>query len=135
MPSLPVGCRGSLDQSLKEMLRKFSAEKRFTYWSSYVKSLAFHVAETEGVSGASITEYQMMISAWRMMLIVSASHVRTSGSFRDLPPKMFKEIGEELKAPCRRLNRITLDGWLLFRGSFKQVSLVRVLKARLKGIN
>ncbi|XP_072841248.2 nucleoporin NUP188 [Pogona vitticeps] len=66
--------QGSLDQSLKEMLRKFSAEKRFTYWSSYVKSLAFHVAETEGVSGASITEYQMMISAWRMMLIVSASH-------------------------------------------------------------
>ncbi|KAJ7308507.1 hypothetical protein JRQ81_009075 [Phrynocephalus forsythii] len=71
---LLVGYRGSLDQSLKDMLRKFSKERRFAYWSGYVKSLAFHVAETEGVSCASVTEYQMMISAWRMVLIVSASH-------------------------------------------------------------
>ncbi|XP_066466804.1 nucleoporin NUP188 isoform X1 [Tiliqua scincoides] len=66
--------KGSLDQSLKDMLKKFSTEKRFAYWSGYVKSLAFHVAETEGSGCASVTEYQLLISAWRMMVIVSTSH-------------------------------------------------------------
>ncbi|XP_025060750.1 nucleoporin NUP188 homolog isoform X3 [Alligator sinensis] len=66
--------KGSLDQSLKDTLRKFSSEKRFAYWSGYVKSLAHHVAETEGTSCASLTEYQMLISAWRMLLIISTSH-------------------------------------------------------------
>ncbi|ETE64013.1 Nucleoporin-like protein, partial [Ophiophagus hannah] len=66
--------KGSLDQSLKDTLKKFSAEKRFAYWSGYVKSLAFHVAETEGSGCASVTEYQMLISAWRMLLVVSTSH-------------------------------------------------------------
>uniref|UniRef100_A0A670ZBF8 Nucleoporin NUP188 n=1 Tax=Pseudonaja textilis TaxID=8673 RepID=A0A670ZBF8_PSETE len=68
--------KGSLDQSLKDTLKKFSAEKRFAYWSGYVKSLAFHVGETEGSGCASVTEYQMLISAWRMLLVVSTSHVR-----------------------------------------------------------
>ncbi|XP_044309035.1 nucleoporin NUP188 isoform X1 [Varanus komodoensis] len=66
--------KGSLDQSLTDMLKKFSTEKRFAYWSGYVKSLAFHVAETEGNSCTSMAEYRMLISAWRMMLIVSSSH-------------------------------------------------------------
>uniref|UniRef100_A0A7M4E623 Nucleoporin NUP188 n=1 Tax=Crocodylus porosus TaxID=8502 RepID=A0A7M4E623_CROPO len=70
--------KGSLDQSLKDTLRKFSIEKRFAYWSGYVKSLAHHVAETEGTSCASLTEYQMLISAWRMLLIISTSHVRVT---------------------------------------------------------
>lgn len=69
--------RGSLDQSLKDTLKKFSTEKRFSYWSSYVKSLALHVAETEGSGCTFMTEYQMLISAWRMMLIISTTHVRT----------------------------------------------------------
>ncbi|XP_070614706.1 nucleoporin NUP188 [Erythrolamprus reginae] len=66
--------KGSLDQPLKDTLKRFSAEKRFAYWSSYVKSLAFHVAETEGSGCSSVTEYQMLISAWRMLLVVSTSH-------------------------------------------------------------
>ncbi|KAH1187889.1 hypothetical protein KIL84_004021 [Mauremys mutica] len=65
---------GSLDQSLKDTLKKFSTEKRFAYWSGYVKSLALHMAETEGSSCTSLTEYQMLISAWRMLLIISTSH-------------------------------------------------------------
>uniref|UniRef100_A0A8C3XU81 Nucleoporin NUP188 n=1 Tax=Chelydra serpentina TaxID=8475 RepID=A0A8C3XU81_CHESE len=68
--------KGSLDQSLKDTLKKFSTEKRFAYWSGYVKSLALHMAETEGSSCTSLTEYQMLISAWRMLLIISTSHVR-----------------------------------------------------------
>ncbi|XP_061460511.1 nucleoporin NUP188 isoform X2 [Rhineura floridana] len=66
--------KGSLDQSLKDTLQKFSTEKRFAYWSGYVLSLAFHMAETEGSGCTSMSEYQMLISAWRMMLIVSANH-------------------------------------------------------------
>lgn len=68
--------RGSLDQSLKDTLKNFSSKKRFAYWSEYVRSLAQHVADTEGTSCASVTEYQMLISAWRMLLIISTSHVR-----------------------------------------------------------
>uniref|UniRef100_A0A8C3IG71 Nucleoporin NUP188 n=1 Tax=Chrysemys picta bellii TaxID=8478 RepID=A0A8C3IG71_CHRPI len=68
--------KGSLDQSLKDTLKKFSTEKRFAYWSGYVKSLVLHMAKTEGSSCTSLTEYQMLISAWRMLLIISTSHVR-----------------------------------------------------------
>ncbi|KAK1334070.1 hypothetical protein QTO34_005070 [Cnephaeus nilssonii] len=66
--------KGSLDQSLKDTLRKFSSEKRFAYWSGYVKSLAVHTADTEGSSCTSLVEYQMLVSAWRMLLIIATSH-------------------------------------------------------------
>ncbi|KAK2497124.1 hypothetical protein MC885_021062 [Smutsia gigantea] len=66
--------KGSLDQSLKDTLKKFSSEKRFAYWSGYVKSLAVHTADTEGSSCTSLVEYQMLISAWRMLLIIATSH-------------------------------------------------------------
>lgn len=66
--------RGSLDQSLKDTLKKFSSEKRFAYWSGYVKSLAVYMAETEGNSCTSLLEYQMLVSAWRTLLIVATSH-------------------------------------------------------------
>lgn len=77
--------RGSLDQSLKDTLKRFSAEKRFAYWSGYVKSLAFHVAETGGSGCTSLTEYQLLISAWRMLLVVSTSHVSDSLNSRGKP--------------------------------------------------
>lgn len=70
--------RGSLDQSLKDTLQSFSSKKRFAYWSEYVRLLAQHVAETEGSSCASMPEYQMLFSAWRMLLIISTSHVRAA---------------------------------------------------------
>ncbi|XP_074067087.1 nucleoporin NUP188 isoform X3 [Macrotis lagotis] len=66
--------KGSLDQSLKDTLKKFSSEKRFAYWSGYIKSLADHMAETEGSGCTSLVEYQMLISAWRMLLIIATSH-------------------------------------------------------------
>ncbi|XP_059115957.1 nucleoporin NUP188 isoform X1 [Peromyscus eremicus] len=66
--------KGSLDQSLKDTLKKFSGEKRFAYWSGYVKSLAVYMAETEGSSCTSLLEYQMLVSAWRMLLIIATSH-------------------------------------------------------------
>uniref|UniRef100_A0A452SQ37 Nucleoporin 188 n=1 Tax=Ursus americanus TaxID=9643 RepID=A0A452SQ37_URSAM len=66
--------KGSLDQSLKDTLKKFSSEKRFAYWSGYVKSLAVHTADTEGSSCTCLVEYQMLVSAWRMLLIIATSH-------------------------------------------------------------
>ncbi|XP_012876728.1 PREDICTED: nucleoporin NUP188 homolog [Dipodomys ordii] len=66
--------KGSLDQSLKDTLKKFSSEKRFAYWSGYVKSLAVHMAETEGSSCTTLLEYQLLVSAWRMLLIIATSH-------------------------------------------------------------
>lgn len=67
-----------MDQSLKDTLRKFSSEKRFAYWSGYVKSLAEHTAHAEGSGGAFSVECQMLVSAWRVLLIVASSHVSPS---------------------------------------------------------
>lgn len=65
-----------MDQSLKDTLLRFSREERFTYWSGYVRSLAVHTAQTEGSSCTFSLEYQMLVSAWRMLLIIATSHVR-----------------------------------------------------------
>uniref|UniRef100_A0A8C4LLK5 Nucleoporin NUP188 n=1 Tax=Equus asinus asinus TaxID=83772 RepID=A0A8C4LLK5_EQUAS len=78
VPVLEVCCDSSLSicvkSSLKDTLKKFSSENRFTYWSGYVKSLAVHTADTEGSSCTSLVEYQMLVSAWRMLLIIATSH-------------------------------------------------------------
>uniref|UniRef100_A0A8D3CMI6 Nucleoporin NUP188 n=1 Tax=Scophthalmus maximus TaxID=52904 RepID=A0A8D3CMI6_SCOMX len=66
---------GSLEQSLKDGLQKFSNARRFEYWSQYVKSLVCHVAEMEEEGICYFPETQMLISAWRMLLILSTSHV------------------------------------------------------------
>ncbi|XP_064420213.1 nucleoporin NUP188 [Latimeria chalumnae] len=66
--------KGSLDESLKDILKKFSTNQRYSYWSKYVRSLVCHVSETEGEGCASVVEYQMLISAWRMLLIIATSH-------------------------------------------------------------
>ncbi|XP_060937109.1 nucleoporin NUP188 [Limanda limanda] len=65
---------GSLEQSLKDGLQKFSNARRYEYWSQYVKSLVCHVAEMEEDGICHFQETQMLISAWRMLLILSTSH-------------------------------------------------------------
>ena len=75
MNCLCVVNSGSLEQSLKDGLQKFSNARRYEYWSQYVKSLVCHVAEMEEEGVGSLTETQMLISAWRMLLILSTSHV------------------------------------------------------------
>ncbi|TNN58660.1 Nucleoporin NUP188 [Liparis tanakae] len=66
--------RGSLEQSLKDGLQKFSNARRYEYWSQYVKSLVCHVADMEEEGISSFPETQMLISAWRMLLILSTTH-------------------------------------------------------------
>lgn len=68
-------CSGSLEKSLKDGLQKFSNGRRYEYWSQYVKSLVCHVAQTEEEGLCSFPETQMLISAWRMLLILSTVHV------------------------------------------------------------
>ncbi|MED6241615.1 hypothetical protein ATANTOWER_021771 [Ataeniobius toweri] len=65
---------GSLEQSLKDGLQKFSNARRYDYWSQYVKLLVCHVAETEEEGICCFPETQMLISAWRMLLILSTTH-------------------------------------------------------------
>ncbi|XP_028664901.1 nucleoporin NUP188 [Erpetoichthys calabaricus] len=66
--------RGSLEKSLKDMLEKYSRLERYQYWSGYIKSLVCHMAETEGDRISSVTECRMLVSAWRILLILSSSH-------------------------------------------------------------
>lgn len=73
--SFYVVSSGSLGQSLKDGLQKFSNARRYEYWSQYVKSLVCHVAEMEEEGISSFPETQMLISAWRMLLILSTTHV------------------------------------------------------------
>ncbi|XP_029468450.1 nucleoporin NUP188 homolog isoform X2 [Rhinatrema bivittatum] len=63
---------GLLDPSLKDTLKRFASEKRYAYWCRYIKSLVCHTAE--GVGCSFLAECEMLISAWRMLLIVATSH-------------------------------------------------------------
>ncbi|XP_040261568.1 nucleoporin NUP188 isoform X1 [Bufo bufo] len=103
--------QGSLDKSLKSILGKFSKERRFTYWSNYMQSLVQRVVETEG-GCSSFTEYQRLLSAWRVLLIIS-THYADVMHLTDMKVKqaLFQDIlsGTEIlfqvpsSAPCLQL--------------------------------
>ncbi|XP_067825895.1 nucleoporin NUP188 isoform X2 [Heptranchias perlo] len=65
---------GSLDQSLKCTLKTFFDKKRYEYWSEYIKSLVAHMAETEAEGVSTVLEFHMVISAWRMLLVLATSY-------------------------------------------------------------
>ncbi|GCC30442.1 hypothetical protein chiPu_0008893 [Chiloscyllium punctatum] len=67
--------RGSLDQSLKRTLKMFFEKKRYEYWSEYIKSLVVHMMETETEGAAPFLEFHMIISAWRMVLVLATNYV------------------------------------------------------------
>ncbi|AWP15487.1 putative nucleoporin NUP188 -like [Scophthalmus maximus] len=103
---------GSLEQSLKDGLQKFSNARRFEYWSQYVKSLVCHVAEMEEEGICYFPETQMLISAWRMLLILSTSHSDVMQLTEDSTKlKLFMDVMDGTKAalttpmsvPCLRL--------------------------------
>ncbi|KAG8447953.1 hypothetical protein GDO86_015165 [Hymenochirus boettgeri] len=84
--------KGSLDASLKKILKKFSEEERFTYWSSYVHDLVCQVAENEESCG-SLPEYQMLLTAWRTFLIVATHNADVMHlSNPEVKQKMFNDI-------------------------------------------
>uniref|UniRef100_A0A3P8W9J0 Nucleoporin NUP188 n=1 Tax=Cynoglossus semilaevis TaxID=244447 RepID=A0A3P8W9J0_CYNSE len=90
---------GSLAQSLKDGLQKFSNARRYEYWSQYVKSLVCHVAEMDEESMCQFKETQMLISAWRMLLILSTSHSDVMQLKDDATKlKLFMDVLEGTKA-------------------------------------
>ncbi|XP_056289355.1 nucleoporin NUP188 isoform X2 [Pseudoliparis swirei] len=91
--------RGSLEQSLKDGLQKFSNARRYEYWSQYVKSLVCHVAEMEEEGISSFPETQMLISAWRMLLILSTTHSDVMQLTEDSTKlKLFMDVLDGTKA-------------------------------------
>uniref|UniRef100_A0A3Q3IR34 Nucleoporin NUP188 n=1 Tax=Monopterus albus TaxID=43700 RepID=A0A3Q3IR34_MONAL len=103
---------GSLEQSLKDGLQKFSNMRRYEYWSQYVKSLVCYVTEMEEEGICYLPETQILISAWRMLLILSTSHSGVMQLTEDSTKlKLFMDVLDGTKAalttptsvPCLRL--------------------------------
>uniref|UniRef100_A0A7N8XMA8 Nucleoporin NUP188 n=1 Tax=Mastacembelus armatus TaxID=205130 RepID=A0A7N8XMA8_9TELE len=103
-------------QSLKDGLQRFSNARRYEYWSQYVKSLVCHVTEMEDEGICYFPETQMLISAWRMLLILSTSHsdvMQLTDNSTKL--KLFMDVLDGTKAalttpmsvPCLRLGSMT----------------------------
>ncbi|KAI4816733.1 hypothetical protein KUCAC02_009046 [Chaenocephalus aceratus] len=121
---------GSLEQSLKDGLQKFSNARRYEYWSQYVKSLVCHVAEMEEEGVGSLTETQMLISAWRMLLILSTSHSDVMQLTEDSTKlKLFMDVLDATKAaltipmsvPCLRLGSMMATLLLILLKQWRSV--------------
>ncbi|XP_011602933.2 nucleoporin NUP188 homolog [Takifugu rubripes] len=106
---------GALEQPLKEGLQRFSTARRYEYWSQYVKSLVCHVVELEEEGICYFTETQMLISAWRTLLILSTTHSDVMHLTDDSTKlKLFMDVLDGTKAalttprsaPCLRLGSV-----------------------------
>ncbi|XP_014899103.1 nucleoporin NUP188 homolog [Poecilia latipinna] len=121
---------GSLEQSLKDGLQKFSNARRYDYWSQYVKSLVCHVAETEEEGICCFPETQMLISAWRMLLILSTTHADVMHLTEDSTKlKLFMDVLDGTKAalttptsvPCLRLGSMMATLLLILLKQWRSV--------------
>ncbi|XP_024155490.1 nucleoporin NUP188 homolog isoform X2 [Oryzias melastigma] len=121
---------GSLEKSLKDALQKFSSARRYEYWSQYVKSLVCRVAESEEESICYLSETQMLISAWRMLLILSTSHADVMLLTEDATKlKLFMDVLDGTKAalttptsvPCLRLGSMMATLLLILLKHWKNV--------------
>ncbi|CAK6976075.1 nucleoporin NUP188 [Scomber scombrus] len=121
---------GSLEQSLKDSLQKFSNARRYEYWSQYVKSLVCHVAEMEEEGICYFSETQMLISAWRMLLILSTSHSDVMQLSEDSTKlKLFMDVLDGTKAalttpmsvPCLRLGSMMATLLLILLKQWRSV--------------
>ncbi|KAI3362181.1 hypothetical protein L3Q82_012508, partial [Scortum barcoo] len=121
---------GSLEQSLKDGLQKFSNARRYEYWSQYVKSLVCHVAEMEEEGICYFPETQMLISAWRMLLILSTGHSDVMQLTEDSAKlKLFMDVLDGTKAalttpmsvPCLRLGSMMATLLLILLKQWRSV--------------
>ncbi|XP_022054283.2 nucleoporin NUP188 [Acanthochromis polyacanthus] len=121
---------GSLEQSLKDGLQKFSNARRYEYWSQYVKSLVCHVAEMEEEGICYFPETQMLISAWRMLMILSTTHSEVMQLTEDSTKlKLFMDVLDGTKAtlttpmsvPCLRLGSMMATLLLILLKQWKSV--------------
>uniref|UniRef100_A0A3Q3WAU3 Nucleoporin NUP188 n=1 Tax=Mola mola TaxID=94237 RepID=A0A3Q3WAU3_MOLML len=121
---------GSLEQSLKDGLQKFSNARRYEYWSQYVKSLVCHVAELEEEGICYFPETQMLISAWRMLLILSTTHSDVMHLTEDATKlKLFMDVLDGTKAaltspmsvPCLRIGSMMATLLLILLKQWRSV--------------
>ncbi|KAK0132054.1 Nucleoporin NUP188 [Merluccius polli] len=120
----------SLEQSLKDALQRFSSGRRYEYWSQYVKSLVCHISETEEEGVRSFAETQMLISAWRMLLILSTTHSDVMQLTEEsVKLKLFMDVLDGTKAalmvpmslPCLRLGSMMATLLLILLKQWRSV--------------
>ncbi|XP_034565151.1 nucleoporin NUP188 homolog [Notolabrus celidotus] len=121
---------GSLEQTLKDDLQKFANARRYEYWSQYLKSLVCHVAEMEEEGICYFPETQMLLSAWRMLLILSTGHSDVMQLTDDSTKlKLFMDVLDGTKAtlttptsvPCLRLGSMMATLLLILLKQWKSV--------------
>ncbi|KAI4905004.1 hypothetical protein NFI96_016456 [Prochilodus magdalenae] len=89
---------GQLEGSLKAVLQRLSSQRRYEFWSQYVRELVCAACE-EDAGVRSLLESQMLISAWRTLLILSTSHSDVMQLKEDsVRLKLFMDVLEGTKA-------------------------------------
>ncbi|XP_030624883.1 nucleoporin NUP188 homolog [Chanos chanos] len=120
----------SLEASLKSALQRFSSSRRYEYWSQYVKDLVCAACDGEDEGVRWLSESQMLISAWRTLLILSASHSEVMQLKEDsVRLKLFMDVLEGTKAallmpqsiPCLRLGSMMTTLLLILLKQWKSV--------------
>ncbi|XP_068191386.1 nucleoporin NUP188 [Antennarius striatus] len=90
---------GSLETSLREGLRRLAGARRYEFWSQYVRAAVEGVAKREEEGFCCFQETQMLISAWRMLLILSTSHSDVMQLTDDATKlKLFTDVLEATRA-------------------------------------
>ncbi|XP_056301937.1 nucleoporin NUP188 isoform X2 [Danio aesculapii] len=121
---------GVLDPSLKAALESFSSKRRYEFWSDYVRDLVCVACDGEEEGLRSLSESQMLISAWRTLLILSTSHSEVMHLKDDtVRQKLFMDVLEGTKAAllmsqsvfCLRLGSMMVTLLLILLKQWKSV--------------
>ncbi|XP_026885798.1 nucleoporin NUP188 homolog isoform X1 [Electrophorus electricus] len=119
-----------LEDSLKAALKRLSSQRRYEFWSQYVKELVCAACEGEEEGVRSLPESQMLISAWRTLLILSTSHSDVMHLKEDsVRQKLFMDILEGTKTTlstpqsvaCLRLGSMLATLLLILLKQWKSV--------------
>uniref|UniRef100_A0A8C2FMC7 Nucleoporin NUP188 n=1 Tax=Cyprinus carpio TaxID=7962 RepID=A0A8C2FMC7_CYPCA len=121
---------GVLDPCLKAALESFSSKRRYEFWSDYVRDLVCVACDGEEEGLRSLSESQMLISAWRTLLILSTSHSEVMHLKDDsVRQKLFMDVLEGTKAAllmsqsvfCLRLGSMMVTLLLILLKQWKSV--------------
>uniref|UniRef100_A0A671QAT7 Nucleoporin NUP188 n=1 Tax=Sinocyclocheilus anshuiensis TaxID=1608454 RepID=A0A671QAT7_9TELE len=127
---LSVSLSGVLDPCLKAALENFSSKRRYEFWSDYVRDLVCVACDGEEEGLRSLSESQMLISAWRTLLILSTSHSEVMHLKDDtVRQKLFMDVLEGTKAAllmsqsvfCLRLGSMMVTLLLILLKQWKSV--------------
>uniref|UniRef100_A0A8C2CJK1 Nucleoporin NUP188 n=1 Tax=Cyprinus carpio TaxID=7962 RepID=A0A8C2CJK1_CYPCA len=121
---------GVLDPSLKASLESFSSKRRYEFWSNYMCDLVCVACDGEEEGLRYLSESQMLISAWRTLLILSTSHSEVMHLKDDtVRQKLFMDVLEGTKAAllmsqsvfCLRLGSMMVTLLLILLKQWKSV--------------